>query len=120
MVQSEFFLGVLKRLSKTSFCSIVIYTVNINVLPITGDNSSCKPINLISLKLQRSSRKELSRSYARFFYKQYFYKQSQTDIGTENQVHAKQHPEADLSLFENYSHSLLTLSSKNDRTYCKK
>ena len=37
-----------------------------------------------------------------------------------NQANAKQSPEADLLLFENYSHSSSTLSSKNNRTYCKK
>ena len=36
------------------------------------------------------------------------------------QVNAKQHPEAELQLFENYSHSSSTLSSKNIRTYSKK
>ena len=39
---------------------------------------------------------------------------------TENQANAKQHPEAELLLFENYSHSSSTLSSKNNRTYSKK
>ena len=38
----------------------------------------------------------------------------------KNQAYAKQHPEAELWLFENYSHSSSTLSSKNNRTYCKK
>ena len=35
------------------------------------------------------------------------------------QVNAKQHPEAELLLFENYSHSSFTLSFKNNRTYSK-
>ena len=38
----------------------------------------------------------------------------------ENQTNAKQHAEAELLLFENYSHSSYTLSSKNNRTYSKK
>ena len=38
----------------------------------------------------------------------------------ENQANAKQQPEAELLLFENYSHSLSTLSSKNNRIYSEK
>ena len=34
----------------------------------------------------------------------------------KNQANDKQHPEAELLLFENYSHSSSTLSSKNNRT----
>ena len=34
-----------------------------------------------------------------------------------NQVNAKQHPEAELLLFVNYSNSLSMLSSKNSSTY---
>ena len=34
-----------------------------------------------------------------------------------NQANAKLHPEAELWLFENHSHSSLTLSSKNKSTY---
>ena len=37
----------------------------------------------------------------------------------KNQANAKQHPEAELLLFEIYSHSSSTLSSKNNRTYSK-
>ena len=37
----------------------------------------------------------------------------------KNQANAKQHPEAELCLFENYSRSSSTLSSKNNRTYSK-
>ena len=33
---------------------------------------------------------------------------------------AKQHPEAELLIFENYSHTSFTLPSKNNRTYSKK
>ena len=38
----------------------------------------------------------------------------------KNQANAKQHPEAELLLFESYSHSSSTLSSKNTRTHSKK
>ena len=34
----------------------------------------------------------------------------------KNQANTKKHPEAELLLFENYSHSSSTLSSKNNRT----
>ena len=52
----------------------------------------------------------------RFFYKQHFYKQRQAEI-EKHQTNAKQHLEAQLLLFVDYSHSLSTLSSKNNRTY---
>ena len=35
-------------------------------------------------------------------------------------ANAKQHPEDELLLFENYSHFSSTLSSKNNRPYSKK
>ena len=38
----------------------------------------------------------------------------------KSQANAKQHPEAKLLLFENYSYSSSTISSKNNRTYSKK
>ena len=38
----------------------------------------------------------------------------------KNQADAKQHPQAELFLFENYSHSSSTLSSRNNSTYSKK
>ena len=53
-----------------------------------------------------------------FFYNQHFYKQRQAEIG-KIQAYARQHPEAELLLYENYSHSSYTLSSKNNRTYFK-
>ena len=37
----------------------------------------------------------------------------------KNQANAKQKPEAELELFENFSHSSSMLSSKNKRTYFK-
>ena len=38
----------------------------------------------------------------------------------KNQAKAKQHPKAELLLFENYSLSSSTLSSKSNRRYSKK
>ena len=55
-----------------------------------------------------------------FLYKQHFYKQHQAEIGKKNWAKAKQHPEAELLLFENYLLSSSTLSSKNNRAYSKK
>ena len=37
----------------------------------------------------------------------------------KNQTNAKQHPEAEIVLFKNYSYSSCTLSSKKIRTYSK-
>ena len=37
----------------------------------------------------------------------------------KNQANAKQHPEAELLLYENYSDSSSMLSHKNNRTYSK-
>ena len=36
------------------------------------------------------------------FYKEHFYKQLQAKIGKKNEANAKQHPEAELLLSENY------------------
>ena len=38
----------------------------------------------------------------------------------KNQANTKQHPEAELLLIENYSHSSSTLSNKNNMTYSEK
>ena len=61
------------------------------------------------------------KKYIRFFYKQHF--KSFINNGrlklAKNQTNAKQHVEAELLLFENYSHSSFTLS-KNSGTYSKK
>ena len=48
-----------------------------------------------------------------FFNKQHFYKQPRLNLA-KNQPNAKQHLEVELLLFENYSHSSSTLSSKNN------
>ena len=52
--------------------------------------------------------------YTCFFDKQNFYKQRQAE------AKARQHPEAELPLFENYSPPLSTLLFKNIRKYSKK
>ena len=55
------------------------------------------------------------------FYKQHFYKQHQAEI-SKNSVKTektKQHPQVELSLFENYSLSSSMLWSKNKRAYYK-
>ena len=38
------------------------------------------------------------------FHKQQFYKKRQAEIDKKNQANVKQHPEAELLVFENYSH----------------
>ena len=38
----------------------------------------------------------------------------------KNQANAKQHPEVELFLFENYSHSSTMLSFRSNKTYTKK
>ena len=38
----------------------------------------------------------------------------------KKQANAKQHPDVEFLLFENYSHYSSTLLSKNDKTYSKK
>ena len=56
------------------------------------------------------------------FQKQHFYEQHQAEIGEKNRANAKQRPEAELLLFENYSLSSSTLFSKNCRFsifYCR-
>ena len=53
-----------------------------------------------------------------FFSLAHFHKQRQAEIC--NQVKAKQQPEAELRLFENYWLSLSTLSFKNNKKYSKK
>ena len=64
--------------------------------------------------------------YTLFFYKQTYISNARLKLA-ENQADAKQHPEAELLLYENYSHSTYshsnyssTLLSKNNRAYSKK
>ena len=58
-------------------------------------------------------------AYAFFLYKQHFYKQHQAEIDKKKWAKAKQHPEAELLLFEIYLLSSATLSSTNNRAYSK-
>ena len=51
-----------------------------------------------------------------FYYKQHFYKQRHAKY----QVNDKEHLKTEILLFENYSHSPSSLSSKNKSTYSKK
>ena len=64
--------------------------------------------------------------YTLFFISNTFISNARLKL-VENQADTKQHPEAELFLYENYSHStylhpnyLSTLSSKNNRTYSTK
>ena len=45
--------------------------------------------------------------------------QCQTETDKKNQGNTKLHPEPQLLLFENYSHSSYTLSSKNTKVHSK-
>ena len=49
----------------------------------------------------------------------FFYKQPQAVPGKKNQGKAKQHPDAELLVFENYSFSSSTLSSKKNKRHSK-
>ena len=63
---------------------------------------------------------KLSIFITHFFYKkQFFISNSRLNLA-KNQANAKQYPEAELLLFENYSHSLFTLLCKNNSTYFMK
>ena len=53
------------------------------------------------------------------FFKETFISKARLKLA-KSQTNAKQHPEAELLLFENYLHSLSTLSSKSNGTYSKK
>lgn len=53
--------------------------------------------------------------YKRFSYKQICYKQHQADIGKKNHAKAKQNPEVELVLSENYLLSSSLFSSKNNK-----
>ena len=60
-----------------------------------------------------------TQNYTFFLYKQHFYKQYKAEIGKKLSK-AKQHPEVELLLFENYSFFSSILSSKSSRTNSKK
>ena len=59
---------------------------------------------------------QVTTSFTSFFYKRHFYKQHQAKIG-KNQAKTKQHPEPELRLFENYSHSSFMLSFKTNTVW---
>ena len=59
------------------------------------------------------------KNYALFFISNTFTSNARLKLA-KIQANAKQHPEAEPKLFENYSHSSSTLSSKNIRAYSKK
>ena len=58
-------------------------------------------------------------SYTLFFISKTFISKVRLKL-EKNQANSKQHPEADLLLFENYSLPLSTLSPKNNKNYFKK
>ena len=61
----------------------------------------------------------LNLNVAYFFYKNTFISNARLKLA-KNQANAKQHPEAEPLLFENYSLSSSTSPSKNNRRYFKK
>ena len=61
---------------------------------------------------------KLQKTYTLFFISNTFISNARLKLA-KNQANAKQHPEAELLLFENCSHSLSALLSKNN-TYSKK
>ena len=60
-----------------------------------------------------------STGFMRFFISNTFISNARLKLA-KNQVNAKQHPEAEILLFENYSHYSSTLSSKNSWIYSTK
>ena len=108
------------------FPSFTKYAISIGIIykymcisPLFGINCTIYKQIFKKLQLLRTSSPEM-------FYKIHAFFISNTFIGNariklaKNQANAKEHPEAELWLFENYSYSSSTLSSKNDRTYSKK
>ena len=79
-------------------------------------------VEFFKSRCQKNTRKVLSRKpmeYTIFFISNTFISNARLNLA-KNQANAKQHPEAELLLFENYSHSSSTLSSNNDRIYSEK
>ena len=69
-------------------------------------------------KLQRSVKFALFNYYPLFFIGNTFISNARLKLA-KNQANAKQHPEAELLIIENYAHSSYTSSSKNYGTYSK-
>ena len=72
-----------------------------------------------SIRIYLGRQAEVFTWITRFFISNTFISNDRLKLA-KKQANAKQHPEAELLLFENYSHSSYTLSSKNNRTYSKK
>ena len=70
--------------------------------------------SIILKRLPRFSSFQIFFEYTLFFISNTFIRNARLKLA-KNQANAKQHPEAELLLFENYSHSLSMLSSKNNR-----
>ena len=82
----------------------------------------------VKIEIQRNSSSNFGKCFRRTFLaltfyifinqtKRCFYKQRHAEICKKNWANAKQHPEADILLFGNCSHSLSMLSSENSSTY---
>ena len=55
-----------------------------------------------------------------YFKSNTFISNARLKLAKKTQANAKQHPEAELLLVENYSHILSTLASKSNKIYYKK
>ena len=64
-----------------------------------------------SVPLTKMCTQTILKGYTRFFISNTFISNARLKLA-KNQANAKQHPEAELLQFENYSHSLSMLSSK--------
>ena len=78
--------------------------------------------NITNTELQSKNdivNKLIDASIHAFFINNTFVSNARLKLATKSGK-SKQHPEAELLLFENYLHYLSTLSTKNNRTYSKK
>ena len=100
-----------KTFTYSLFTAFIIYT---------HDNSNSATIifcflHIFICRQSPQTKKTISDIHA-FFISNIFISNARLK-SAKNQANAKQHSEAELLLFENYSHSSPTLSSKNNRTY---
>ena len=72
-------------------------------------------MNKVSCKNSIAQKMKTSIAYTLFLISNTFISNARLKFA-KNQANAKQHPEAELLLFENYSYSSSTLSSKNSRS----
>ena len=72
-------------------------------------------MNKVSCKNSIAQKMKISIAYTFFFISNTFISNARLKFA-KNQANAKQHPEAELLLFGNYSYSSSTLSSKNSRS----